>query len=93
MKKIIVLVLILILLFTTIACVNGEIIINDSERAFAQLTNSNDYFSLEIVERTTDTYILRDRNTDVLYLFINAGHGKTMCPILNSDGTPKLYED
>ena len=45
--------------------------------------------TLEIVEKNTvcQIYIYRDVDTDVLY--ISRGYGPS--PILNADGTPKLY--
>ena len=38
-------------------------------------------------------YIIRDTNTNVLYLAIYGYKSAVMTPIYNSDGTLKLYEE
>ena len=51
------------------------------------------YFDAEIVDTigNEEGLVLRDKNTNVLYLYINGYKSPVMTPIYNSDGTPKLY--
>ena len=37
--------------------------------------------------------IIRDRETDVLYLALYGGHQFGITPLLNTDGTPILYKE
>jgi hypothetical protein len=53
------------------------------------------YFDAEIIEEIGfQTYIIRDKNTNVLYLVAGgtAGSSATMTPIYNEDGTLKTYK-
>ena len=36
--------------------------------------------------------IIADKETKVMYIFTKAGYGGGLTAMLNSDGTPKLYE-
>ena len=55
-------------------------------------TPTSEYIDLEKIAYDDSNTVYRDRNTNVLYLQIKYSGGKTMTPILNSDGTAKLYE-
>ena len=43
-------------------------------------------------EDRTITAIYADKQTNVVYLFTKSGYGQTMTVLLNSDGTPVLYD-
>ena len=51
----------------------------------------NEYISMELIEQDGMCLIYRDRLTDVMYLVIGGYSQAMMTPILNADGTPKLY--
>ena len=42
--------------------------------------------------RNGDYYIYADKETGVMYFMAWSGYGGYMCAILNSDGTPMLYD-
>ena len=47
----------------------------------------------ERVYQDGDVVILVDTKTNVMYTFVNNGHGGTaLTVILNADGTPRIYE-
>ena len=52
------------------------------------------YFDAEIIQDMGNgvAYIVRDTNTNVLYLVVYGYNSAVMSPIYNSDGTVKLYE-
>ena len=53
------------------------------------------YFDAEVVEEIGfQAYIIRDKNTNVLYLVVGgaAGDSAIMTPIYNEDGTLKIYK-
>ena len=56
----------------------------------------SEYIDLEEIayeySTSQDYYIYRDKNTNTLYLQIKYSGGMTMTPIINPDGTAKLYE-
>ena len=43
-------------------------------------------------EDRTITALYADKQTNVVYLFTKSGYGQTMTVLLNSDGTPVLYD-
>ena len=53
------------------------------------------YFDAEIVENigNENGVIVRDKNTDALYLYVDGYNSPVMTPIYDSDGTVKLYEE
>ena len=56
-------------------------------------TNISEYIDLEKIAYDYGHSIYRDRNTNVLYLQIKYNSGElVMTPIINPDGTAKLYE-
>lgn len=87
-KKIIVLLFALMIVGSITGC-SGEV--QDPERNIKNI-HSN-YFDVEVVEELKNNtgFICRDKNTDVLYVVVNGYSSALMSPILDSDGTPKLY--
>lgn len=53
----------------------------------------NEYISLELIEHDGSCLVYRDRLTNVMYLVIGGYSQAMMTPILNADGTPKLYSE
>jgi hypothetical protein len=43
-------------------------------------------------EDRVHTTLYADKQTNVVYLFTKSGYGQTMTVMLNSDGTPVLYD-
>ena len=89
-KKFLVLLSTLIIVVSIVGC-NGRMVYSRN--------NIDDihskYFDAEIVENigNENGVIVRDKNTDVLYLYINGDNSPVMTPIYDSDGTVKLYEE
>lgn len=59
----------------------------------AEAVNSK-YINFAIVEHdhANGWTILYDKNTKVMYIILDGYQSTGMTPILNADGTPKLYE-
>lgn len=54
----------------------------------------NEYFDTEVINELGDgSCIIRDKNTNVLYLVICGYKSAVITPIYNSDGTVKLYDN
>jgi hypothetical protein len=85
-KKLIALLLMLICIFCLVGC--GSNVININEVINSPDSKTIDF---EIVDNNFYGAILVDKNTGVMYYWITADVGG-ITPILNSDGTPKLYE-
>ena len=50
------------------------------------------YAQFEIIDQDTEYTILRDAQTDVLYIeFKRNGYSSALTVLLNADGTPKTY--
>ena len=88
MKKLITMLLLCIILcLSLISC--GE---SDRGAEFNIPDVDSDYFDAQVVEEINSvTFIIRDKNTDVLYLVVGGYSSCVMTPIYNSDGTIKLY--
>lgn len=82
-KKILAVVLGLTLCFGMTGCTN---VVNIDEKIKSPNSKLCDF---EVVETNFYVAILVDKNTNVLYYWIQ---GDSMTPIYNSDGTVKLYE-
>ena len=53
---------------------------------------TSDYAEFEIIEQKTEYTILRDTQTDVLYIeFKRNGYSSALTVLVNADGTPKTY--
>lgn len=52
------------------------------------------YVDFEIIDhdRANGWAVLYDKNTKVMYVILDGYQSTCMTPILNTDGTPKLYE-
>lgn len=97
MKRALPILLIMILFLGLVSCSDGaEQDIKPSNGIDAEiniLRTHCDYFDTEIVEEIgAGTYIIRDKNTDVLYLVVGGHYSAIITPIYNADGTLKLYE-
>lgn len=95
MKKILCVLLALLLcigLLTGCASDN-ELGYGDNAADNAKVVHSK-YFDAEIIQDMDNgvAYIIRDTNTNVLYLVVYGYASAVMSPIYNSDGTVKLYE-
>ena len=65
----------------------------DDDMIGHQFIKNSKYFNNEVVEKIqSQEYILRDIDTNVLYYAVTGKYGSGITPILNPDGTPKLYE-
>lgn len=87
MKKILALLLVIILCIGLVGCGTK---FQDPDYN-ATITNSK-YFKAEIVEHTNTGYVIRDIETNVLYIIIDGYSGTMMVPLYNADGSLKLYE-
>lgn len=95
MKKILCVLLALLLcigLFT--GCSTDDKLGYDDNAADNAKVVHSKYFDAEIIQDMDDgiAYIIRDTNTNVLYLVVYGYKSAVMSPIYNSDGTLKLYE-
>lgn len=86
--------LLLICVFVCSGCSNACIKPNYSTSANENIEYiHNEYFDCEVIENINETaYIIRDKNTNVLYLVVGGFRSSIITPIYNSDGTVKLYE-
>lgn len=91
-------ILIGVIAFCSLFCATG---CNKNKPAILHTASQNialihsQYFDAEIVEEIGfDTYIIRDKNTNVLYLVVGGATGDSsiMTPIYNEDGTLKIYK-
>lgn len=87
MKKIILLFLITIL---SLSCLMGCDKMRDGDVNFERV--DTDYISLEIICEENGSVIAYDKETKVMYLCVYGYSSMGITPILNSDGTPKLYD-
>lgn len=54
----------------------------------------SEYFDVEVIEDLGGgCFIIRDKNTNVLYLLVSGYESSAMTPIYNSDGTVKVCEE
>ena len=88
MKRFLILILTALLLLVTFGC-NGITKFNDCIPNVKYA--DNEYISLELIEHDGSCLVYRDRLTNVMYLVIGGYSQAMMTPILNADGTPKLY--
>lgn len=96
MKKILALLLVLLLyigLLTGCTNNNNELDYGDNAVDNVKVVHSK-YFDAEVIQDMGNgiAYIIRDTNTNVLYLAVYGYHSAIMSPIYNADGTVKLYE-
>lgn len=89
MKKIFIVVLMLILICSLVSC--GESL--EGIGAVAEAVDSK-YADFEVIasDYTEGWIVCYDKNTKVMYVILDAYQSTGMTPILNEDGTPKLYE-
>ena len=91
MKKLLVTVLLNILLFSLASCSKSQMSGNIADCAEAV---DSSYINFEVIDfNYRDGWtILYDKNTKVMYIILDGYQSTGMTPILNADGTPKLYE-
>lgn len=91
MKKRFLLLLSVTIIIGSITGCNGKIF--PSRRNIKEIHST--YFDVDIVNTigNEEGLVLRDKNTNVLYLYINGYNSPVMTPIYNSYGTVKLYEE
>lgn len=88
MKRFLSIAVIVLLIFVMFGC-GGNTSLND---AIANVKYAdNEYVSMELIKHDGMCLIYRDKLTDVMYLVIGGYSSSMMTPILNADGTPKLY--
>jgi hypothetical protein len=96
MRKILCILLVLLLCIGLLTgCANdNELGYGDSAADNAKVVHSK-YFDAEVIQDMGNgvAYIVRDTNTNVLYLVVYGYKSAVMSPIYNSDGTVKLYEE
>ncbi len=90
MKKILSCLLLLLLLVSVVSCspaMSGNI------EGVAEAVASK-YVDFEVIDSDSmDGWtVLYDKNTKVMYVILDGYQSTGMTPILNADGTPKLYE-
>lgn len=81
-------------LFCVTGCKKTELYSQYSASKNITLIHSQ-YFDAEVIEEIGfQTYIIRDKNTNVLYLVVGgtAGRSAAITPIYNEDGTLKTYK-
>lgn len=88
MRKILLITLAILFTFLLFGCEDSQVL-NNSEYNVRYVDNQ--YVSMELVWQENRNFVYRDRTTDVLYLVVGGYNGGCITPILNSDGTPKLY--
>lgn len=83
-----------LLLIVSLFCFAGCGARNSGHIENVAVAVSSKYIDFEVVER--DVYegwtILYDKNTKVMYIILDGYQSTGMTPILNADGTPKLYK-
>lgn len=89
MKKNLILLIGTLLLVTALTGCGSDLISSD---VIIKNVHSK-YIDMELVEEYDGYDIYRDTNTNVLYLVVGGYSTSLITPILNSDGTPKLYEE
>lgn len=89
MKRIVVLLLIMLMLITMVACSNFEPSQPNTE------VNTNPRFEYVCSEKAKDSGLLinyyRDMVTDVVYIRLDSNHGFSV--MFNADGTPYLWSE
>ena len=91
MKKLLVTVLFTILLISLVSCSKSQMSGNIADCAEAVDSNYINFEVIDFSDRDGWT-ILYDKNTKVMYIILDGYQSTGMTPILNADGTPKLYE-
>lgn len=90
MRKIIAFSVVLVLMFSLSGCGTSRMSNIDAN---LKKTHSK-YFDVAVIEDLGGgSFIVMDKNTSVLYLFIHGYQASAMTPIYNSDGTVMLYQD
>lgn len=91
MKRLFVLFLLLVLFCSLVSCDSPAS--SGSIACCVEAVDSN-YVDFEIIESDINEgwAVCYDKNTKVMYVILDAYQSTGMTPILNEDGTPKLYE-
>lgn len=58
-----------------------------------QQKHSTDYFEEILIDTYNNVTILRDKYTNVLYIKYHSGYKGGLTVMLNTDGTPMLYNE
>lgn len=82
---------VIIITFVVLAWQNNSKINSEAYKENKKLFES--YFDLEVICEKGARQICYDKNTNVLYYKFHVVDFYDITPILNSDGTPKLYEE
>ena len=82
---------VIIITFVVLAWQNNSKINSEAYKENKKLFES--YFDLEVLCEKGGRQICYDKNTNVLYYQKSGNSWYDLTPILNSDGTPKLYEE
>lgn len=91
MKRLFVLFLLLVLFCSLVSCADPAFSGNIADCAEAV---DSKYVDFEIIESDSSEgwVILYDKNTMVMYIILDGYQSTGITPILNTDGTPKLYK-
>lgn len=85
MKKIIKTVMVVtIVLILLVSCGESNDTIESPKEKFSIVYEQN-------VEDTLNVYIIRDSNTDVLYMYTTGMRKAGLTPLINTDGSPVTY--
>ena len=93
MRKIIAISLVLVLMFVLSGCgTSGTSRVSDIDANLKKI--NSEYFDVEVIEDLGGgSFVVVDKNTNVLYLFVKGYQASAMTPIYNSDRTVMLYQD
>ena len=90
MRKIIAFSVVLVLMFSLCGC--GISCISDIDANLKKI--QSEHFDVEVIEDLGGgNFVVVDKNTNVLYLFVKGYQASAMTPIYNSDGTVMLYQE
>lgn len=93
MKRIFIFILACLICLGLVGCANND----DTDVNMSAWYNTGHihslYFDSEVIEKGDSYSIIRDSNTDALYLVVYGCQQSVMTPIYNTDGTVRTYSD
>lgn len=80
-------------IFMLVVCIVSVMAITGCESSGEKVNGKTAVDSIvEISSSNNSEAIFVDQDTGVMYLLVKRGYGVGLTPLLNADGTPKLYE-